>query len=117
MGRANLYAPPGRATARGHTHENRKKDSGIGGSYKSAAGSASGYMTGNYGLLSLSEGSSINVKNGGSLYAWGFVVGSGSVTAESGGTVWEWFQIDDFRGGTASGAMGNGVFPFSQYCI
>ncbi|MFR0795713.1 MAG: hypothetical protein ACLSHG_04685 [Oscillospiraceae bacterium] len=57
------------------------------------------------------------MKNGGSLYAWGFVVGSGSVTAESGGTVWEWFQIDDFRGGTASGAMGNGVFPFSQYCI
>ena len=38
------------------------------------------------------------------------------VPAESGGTVWEWFQIDDFRGGTASGAMGNGVFPFSQYC-
>lgn len=89
----------------------------VGGSYKSAAGSAPGYMTGNYGLLSLSDGSSINVKNGGSLYAWGFVVGSGSVTAESGSTVWEWFQIDDFRGGTATMGMGNGVFPFSQYFI
>lgn len=89
----------------------------VGGSYKSAAGSATGYMTGNYGLLSLSDGSSINVKNGGSLYAWGFVVGDGSVTAESGGTVWEWFQIDDFRGGSATMLMGNGVFPFSQYFI
>lgn len=89
----------------------------VGGSYKSAAGSSTGYMTGNYGLLSLSDGSSINVKNGGSLYAWGFVVGSGSVTAESGSTVWEWFQIDDFRGGTATMGMGNGVFPFSQYFI
>lgn len=89
----------------------------VGGSYKSAAGSSTGYMTGNYGLLSLSEGSSINIKDGGSLYAWGFVVGSGSVTAESGGTVWEWFQIDDFRGGTATMGMGNGVFPFSQYFI
>lgn len=89
----------------------------VGGSYKSAAGSNTGFMTGNYGLLSLSDGSSINVKNGGSLYAWGFVVGSGSVTAESGSTVWEWFQIDDFRGGTATMGMGNGVFPFSQYFI
>lgn len=89
----------------------------VGGTYRAAAGSSSGYMTGNYGMLNLSESSSINVKYGGSLYAWGYVVGTGTVTAESGGTVWEWFQIGDFRGGTATMGMGNKVFPFSQYFI
>ena len=89
----------------------------VGGRYKSASGSYSGYMTGNYGLLSMESGSTINVKNGGNLYAWGFVSGNGSVTAETGGTVWEWFQIGDFRGGRATMSMGNNVFPFSQYFI
>ena len=89
----------------------------VGGTYRAAAGSSSGYMAGNYGLLNLTAGSSVNVKNGGSLYAWGFITGTGSVVAESGSTVWEWFQIGDFRGGTATGGVGNGVFPFSQYFV
>ena len=90
----------------------------VGGRYVAAAGSASGYMTGDYGQIQLSEGSSITVKSGGTLYAWGFISGQGSVTVESGGSVYEWFQIADFRGGTASSGMTSGpVFPFSQYYV
>ena len=90
----------------------------VGGRYHAAAGSASGYMTGAYGQIQLSDGSSITVKSGGTLYAWGFISGHGSVTVESGGSVYEWFQIADFRGGGASSGMASGpVFPFSQYYV
>ena len=89
----------------------------LAGSYKAAAGSASGYMTGPFGQIQLDEGSSLVVQNGGSLYAWGFVTGDGSVTVESGAKAYEWYQIADFRGGSASGSMGNHVFPFSQYYV
>lgn len=65
----------------------------------------------------MAENSSITVKNGGNLYAWGFISGSGSILAESGATVYEFYQIADFRGGTASSNMGNKVFPFSQYFV
>ena len=57
------------------------------------------------------------MQSGASLYAWGFISGSGSVTVESGGSVYEWYQILDFRGGSASSAMGNEVFPFNQYAV
>ena len=89
----------------------------VGGQHRSCAGSSAGYMTGNYGQVWLNAGSSIVVENGGSLYAWGFVSGDGSVTVKSGGTAYEWYQITDFRGGTASSAMGNSVFPFNQYYV
>ena len=65
----------------------------------------------------MADNSSITVKNGGNLYAWGFISGSGSVLAESGATVYEFYQIADFRGGSASSNMGNKVFPFSQYFV
>ena len=89
----------------------------VGGQHKSCGGSSAGYMSGNYGQVWLESGSQIVVKNDGNLYAWGFVSGAGSVSVESGGTVYEWYQITDFRGGTASLEMGNKVFPFSQYYV
>lgn len=89
----------------------------VGGQYYSAAGSEIGGMVGNYGHLWLNTGAAITVKNGGALYAWGFVSGNGAVAAESGAKVYEWFQIGDFRGGRATMCMSNGVFPFSQYFI
>ena len=89
----------------------------VGGQHKSCAGSSAGYMTGNYGQLWLNADSEIIVENGGSLYAWGFVSGEGTVTAKSGATVYEWYQITDFRGGRATLGMGNKVFPFSQYYV
>ena len=72
---------------------------------------------GDYGYIKMADNSSITVKNGGNLYAWGFISGSGSVLAESGATVYEFYQIADFRGGTASSNMHHGVFPFSQYFV
>lgn len=89
----------------------------LGGRYYAAGGSEQGRPVGDYGYIKMAENSSITVKNGGNLYAWGFISGSGSILAESGATVYEFYQIADFRGGTASSNMGNKVFPFSQYFV
>ena len=89
----------------------------LGGRYFAAAGSQQGRPVGDYGYIKMADNSSITVKKGGNLYAWGFISGSGSVLAESGATVYEFYQIADFRGGSASSAMGNKVFPFSQYFV
>lgn len=89
----------------------------LGGRYYAAGGSEQGRPVGDYGYIKMAENSSITVKNGGNLYAWGFISGSGSILAESGATVYEFYQIADFRGGTASSNMGYKVFPFSQYFV
>ena len=89
----------------------------LGGRYFAAGGSQQGRPVGDYGYIKMADNSSITVKKGGNLYAWGFISGSGSVLAESGATVYEFYQIADFRGGSASSNMGNKVFPFSQYFV
>ena len=89
----------------------------LGGRYFAAGGGQQGRPVGDYGYIKMADNSSITVKNGGNLYAWGFISGSGSILAESGATVYEFYQIADFRGGTASSGMGNEVFPFSQYFV
>ena len=89
----------------------------LGGRYYAARGGEQGRPVGDYGYIKMADNSSITVKNGGNLYAWGFISGSGSVLAESGATVYEFYQIADFRGGSASSGMGHGVFPFSQYFV
>ena len=89
----------------------------LGGRYYAAGGGEQGRPVGDYGYIKMADNSSITVKNGGNLYAWGFISGSGSILAESGATVYEFYQIADFRGGSASSGMGHGVFPFSQYFV
>ena len=92
----------------------------LGGRYYAAGGSEQGRPVGDHGYIKMADNSSITVKNGGNLYAWGFISGSGSVLAESGATVYEFYQIADFRGGSASSTIANGgkkVFPFSQYFV
>ena len=89
----------------------------LGGRYFAAGGGQQGRPVGDYGYIKMADNSSITVKNGGNLYAWGFISGSGSVLAESGATVYEFYQIADFRGGSASSNMHYGVFPFSQYFV
>ena len=89
----------------------------LGGRYFAAGGGQQGRPVGDYGYIKMADNSSITVKKGGNLYAWGFISGSGSVLAESGATVYEFYQIADFRGGSASSGMGNKVFPFSQYFV
>ena len=89
----------------------------LGGRYYAAGGGEQGRPVGDYGYIKMADNSSITVKNGGNLYAWGFISGSGSILAESGATVYEFYQIADFRGGSASSNMGNKVFPYSQYFV
>ena len=89
----------------------------VGGQYKAPGGGNAGYITGKYGLVQLNGSSRINVNDGGAFYAWGYVVGDGSVVANPGSSVYEYFQITDFRGGSATLGMSHEVFPFSQYFV
>ena len=73
--------------------------------------------TGAVSFVQMQGSSNITVNNGGSLYAYGYITGSGSVTVNSGAKVYELFQITDFRGGTQSTNMDNGVFLISQYYV
>ena len=89
----------------------------IGGQYYAASGGQQGRVVGPYGYIKMESGSAITVQSGASLYAWGFISGSGAVTVESGGSVYEWYQVLDFRGGNATTSMQNKVFPISQYAV
>lgn len=76
--------------------------------------------SGRYGQIDMAAGSSIMLNSGAKLYAWGYITGDGQITANSGATVYEYFQVRDWRGGTAtSDLLGNKqkVFPFSQYYV
>ncbi len=68
-------------------------------------------------FIKMESGSNITINSGAALYAYGFITGSGTVVAKSGSSVYEYFQIMDFRGGTQTSDMKNGVFPLSQYYI
>ena len=89
----------------------------VGGRYYAAPGGQTGCVVGTHGSIKMASGSSITVQRGANLYAWGFISGSGAVSVESGGTVYEWYQVLDFRGGSASSDIGHKVFPFSQYAV
>ncbi len=68
-------------------------------------------------FIKMNSGSNITVNNGGKLYAYGFIIGSGNILAKNGASVYEYFQIMDFRGGSQTSEMKNGVFPLSQYYV
>ena len=88
--------------------------------HREAQGSGYGCEnSGAYGCINMATSSNITVNNGASLYAWGYIIGDGSVVANSGATVYEYFQFRDFRGGSISSAMDEeyGVFLFSQYYV
>ncbi len=73
-----------------------------------------------YGCIQLNSGSTLTVGKGGTLYAWGYVLGSGRVNVLSGGAVYEKMQITDFRGGSNTFSIvsdGKGIFPFNQYYV
>lgn len=79
-----------------------------------------GAPDGKYGYIYMNEGSSIVINNGGALYVYGFISGKGTVTAESGAVVYEYMQIGDFRGGSATSGMNNNaqkIFPLNQYFV
>ena len=80
-------------------------------------GGWNGTPTGPDGRINMLGGSSITLKSGANLYCWGYIYGDGEVTAESGSTVYEAFQIKDWRGGTATSNVYDYAFIFNQYYI
>ena len=82
------------------------------------AGSHNGTPTGPYGAIVTGNDSRVQVTDGGSLYAWGYLSGDGTVEALSGAKVYECFQIADFRGGSRSmDAFDAGSVPLIQYYV
>lgn len=82
--------------------------------------SRNGTPSGPYGWIKMSSGSSIVLYNGATLYAHGFITGSGEIIAKSGATVYEFFQNLGWRGGSSSTEKvfeQYKVFPVAQYYV
>ena len=97
----------------------------VGGRHASAAGGSphngryGGSPTGPLGFINMQAGSHIDLNSGATLYCWGYIYGDGTITAKSGATIYENFQIMDFRGGDKSTELAQGflVFPTAQYHV
>lgn len=92
----------------------------VGGKHFTSSGQECCKPTGAYGLIKMQEGSSITLNNRANLYAWGYITGDGSITANSGANVYEYYQVTDWRGGVQTKAMVDNkqkVFPFTQYYV
>ena len=92
----------------------------VGGKHFTSSGQECCKPTGAYGLIKMQEGSSITLNNRANLYAWGYITGDGSITANSGANVYEYYQVTDWRGGNQTKDMVNNkqkVFPFTQYYV
>lgn len=80
-----------------------------------------GRVAGAYGQLNVANGCNVWLDNGSKLCAWGYMFGNGNVQAKRGATVYEMFQVYDWKGGTnvTTHFLDNhhGVFPFNQYFI
>ena len=81
-----------------------------------------GCVYGKYGQIDMEANSTITINSSANLYCWGYITGSGAITAKSGAKVYEDFQLTCWRGGTASRTLNNnasskGVFPLAQYYI
>lgn len=88
----------------------------------SQMGGYNGATTGPGGRILMASNGKIVVKNGGTLYAWGYIAragnnNEGSVEIQSGGNLYEMFQIRDWRGGTATSNYYSSAFPMNQYYV
>ena len=71
-----------------------------------------------YGHVILSAETSVINVNSGVIECYGFITGPGKVNVNGSSTVYEYFVIQDWPGGTASSNMsGTGEFPFNQYYV
>lgn len=85
------------------------------------SGTKTGRVIGGYGHICLeAETSTIYLQSGSTLYCYGYITGQGIVNAKSGSTVYEFFQMTSWRGGTATSNMINNshrVFVITQYYV
>ena len=89
----------------------------VGGRHSAAAAGRPAAPTDALGYIYMTAGSHIEVN--GALYAWGYIYGEGTVTANNGAGIYEVFQITDLRGGNATLALAGDlmVFPMTQYYV
>lgn len=99
----------------------------------SQGAAGAGIPVGKYGQLVMHPGSKITLSSGAKLRAWGFVTGvlegtganakyvAGEIDARRGSTVYEQFQMYDWKGGSHTSGMitktNPAVFPINQYFI
>ena len=85
------------------------------------SGNFTGAGSGGYGHIYLESNTSIiNIENGAELYCYGYITGNGTIIAESGSNIYEFFQMTSWRGGTATSQMLNNeqkVFVINQYYV
>ena len=82
-----------------------------------------GVVSGTYGWLQLDENSHIDLESGATISAWGYITGKGEINAKSGSTIYEDFQMGDWRGGSEEidvngnqyGLNRKGVFLITHY--
>ena len=70
-----------------------------------------------YGAMDVQEGATIQIENGATLEAIGYIFGKGSIVAKSGSKVYETFNMYGWKGGTISLNIKNNVFPLNQYTL
>lgn len=90
--------------------------------HSAISGSNGGSPMGNVSQITMETGSTITVKDDAALYAYGYITGDGNVDIKSGAVVYECFQFEDWRGGSAALGVAydeekHGVFPISQYYV
>lgn len=92
-----------------------------------------GFPVGPVGCLDMSKGGHIDVENGGTIYAWGFIKGQdyldgnntqnvGTITAKNGSTIKECYGAADWGGGSYAYAVGQNsksyrIYPFQGYFV
>lgn len=74
-------------------------------------------MTLDNAVLAMGEGSEVLVNDGGIINVLGYVAGSGTVRAKSGGTIAETIVLTGYRGGNISLFTTGKIIPFNQYYI
>ena len=75
------------------------------GSQQFAGSQASGYQTGSYGRIHTDTGVRIDLESGSTVYCWGYITGGAEIHAKRNSTIYEHFEIGDFKGGGVAAAM------------
>lgn len=86
-------------------HFSAKGSIEVGGRQYSGGGANTGCVADNYGKIVLEGDARIDVENNASLYAWGYITGTGMVNVKSGSQVYEMFVMGDWKGGAQAYAL------------
>lgn len=74
-----------------------------------------GNIAGDYGKILLDG--KLNIHSSAALYAHGIIAGSGSITAQSGASVYQFLEMTDYRGGGTGSKIYSDMFPINQFYL